>query len=207
MSSAQRTQLAQQIEQSANQAQDNPQLSSDLHQLAKAVADGNSSEISDAVKALETAAAQDSANQANSSSLDKASQALQNAADKLASATDSSNGQNSSQTQAPGQGQNPGQTQSPGQGQGISGQSGQNNTGNKTGRNEQVYVPGQVGSGASHISVDGNNGTVQSGNPVPYSQVIAQYAQMAHDAIDNGNIPPDLKNLIQGYFNSLEGHQ
>ncbi len=207
MSSAQRAQLAKQIEQSANQAQDNPQLSSDLHQLAKAVADGNSSEISDAVKALETAAAQDSANQANSSSLDKASQALQNAADKLASATDSSNGQNSSQTQAPGQGQNPGQTQSPGQGQGISGQSGQNNTGNKTGRNEQVYVPGQVGSGASHISVDGNNGTVQSGNPVPYSQVIAQYAQMAHDAIDNGNIPPDLKNLIQGYFNSLEGHQ
>jgi hypothetical protein len=205
MSSAQRAQLAKQIEQSANQALDNPQLSSALHQLAKAAADGNSSEISDAVKALETAAAQESANQANTSSIDKASQALQNAADKLASATDSGNGQNSSQTQSPGQGQTPGQTQSPGQGQGISGQSGQNNTGTQPGKNEQVYVPGQVGSGTSNISVDGSNGTVQSGNPVPYSQVIAQYAQMAHDSIDNSNMPPDLKDLIQSYFNSLEG--
>ena len=205
MSSAQRAQLAKQIEQSANQALDNPQLSSALHQLAKAVADGNSSEISDAVKALETAAAQESANQANTSSIDKASQALQNAADQLATATDSGNSQNSSQTQSPGQGQNPGQTQSPGGGQGISGQSGQNNTGTKPGKNEQVYVPGQVGSGTSNVSVDGSNGTVQSGNPVPYSQVIAQYAQMAHDSIDNSNIPPDLKDLIRGYFNSLEG--
>jgi hypothetical protein len=207
MSSAQRAQLAKQIEQSANQAQDNPQLSSALHQLAKAVADGNSSEVSDAVKALETAAAQEGANQANTSGIDKASQALQNAADKLATATDSGSGQNSSQTQAPGQGQNPGQTQSPSQGQGISGQSGQSNTGTRPGKNEQVYVPGQVGSGTSNISVDGNNGTVQSGNPVPYSQVIAQYTQMAHDAIDNSNIPPDLKDLIRGYFNSLEGRQ
>jgi hypothetical protein len=30
---------------------------------------------------------------------------------------------------------------------------------------------------------------------------------MAHDAIDNSNIPPDLKDLIRGYFNSLEGRQ
>jgi chromosome segregation ATPase len=207
MSSAQRAQLAKQLEQSANQAQGNPQLSSALHQLAKAVADGNSSEISDAVKALETAAAQESANQGNTSGIDKASQALQNAADKLATATDSGSGQNSSQTQAPGQGQTPGQTQSPSQGQGISGQSGQNNTGTRPGKNEQVYVPGQVGSGTSNISVDGNNGTVQPGNPVPYSQVIAQYTQMAHDAVDNSNIPPDLKDLIRGYFNSLEGRQ
>jgi hypothetical protein len=203
MNSAQRAQLAQQIEQSANQAQDNPQISSALHQLAKAVAGGNSSEISDAIKALETAAAQNSANQANSSSLDKASQALQNAADKLASSTDNGNGQVATQAQAPGQVQNPGKTQAPGQG--INGQSGQNNSGRQPGKNEQVFVPGQVGSGSSNISVDGNNGTAQSGNSVPYSQVIAQYAQMAHDAIDNSNIPPDLKNLIQGYFNSLEG--
>lgn len=207
MNSTQRAQLAKQIEQSANQAQGNPQLSSALHQLAKAVADGNSGEISDAIKALETASAQQSANQANTSGIDKASQALQNAADKLATATDSGSSQNSSQAQAPGQGQNPGQTQVPAQGQGVSGQSGQNNTGTRSGKNEQVYVPGQVGSGTSNVSVDGSNGTVQSGSSVPYSQVIAQYAQMAHDAIDNSNVPPDLKDLIRGYFNSLEGRQ
>jgi len=48
---------------------------------------------------------------------------------------------------------------------------------------------------------------VQPGSPVAYSKVIAQYVQMEHDAIDNSNIPPDLKDLIQGYFNSLEGQQ
>jgi len=207
MTSAQRAQLAQQIERAANQGQNNPQLSSALHQLAKAVADGNPNEVSDATKTLESAASQNSANKATNDSINQASQSLQNAANALASSTDNSNGQNASQTQTPGQGQNPGQTNAPGQGQSIGGQSEQNNPHNNSGKNEQVFVPGQVGSGTSNISVDGSTGTVQSGNPVPYSQVIAQYSQMAHDAIQDSNIPPDLKNLIQDYFNSLEGRQ
>ncbi len=210
MTPAQRTQIAQQIERAANQGQNNPQLSSALHQLAKAVADANPSEVSDASKTLENAASQDSANNASNDSINQASQSLQNAANALASSTDNSNSQNTSQTQVPGQGQNPGRTNAPGQGQSIGGQGGQggqNNTNNNSGKNEQVFVPGQVGSGTSNISVDGSTGTVQSGNSVPYSQVIAQYSQMAHDAIQNSNIPPDLKNLIQNYFNSLEGRQ
>ena len=207
MTPAQRAQLAQQIEQAASQGQNNPQLSSALHQLAKAVAEGNPNEVSDATKTLESAASQDSANKASNDSINQASQSLQNAANTLASSTDNSNGQNAGQTQTPGQGQNPGQSKTPGQGQGIGGQSGQNNTNNNSGKNEQVFVPGQIGSGTSNISVDGNTGTVQSGNSVPYSQVIAQYSQMAHDAIQDSNIPPDLKNLIQDYFNSLERRQ
>ena len=207
MTPAQRAQLAQQIEQAASQGQNNPQLSSALHQLAKAVAEGNPNEVSDATKTLESAASQDSANKASNDSINQASQSLQNAANALASSTDNSNGQNASQTQTPGQGQNPGQSKAPGQGQGIGGQSGQNNTNNNSGKNEQVFVPGQIGSGTSNISIDGNTGTVQSGNSVPYSQVIAQYSQMAHDAIQDSNIPPDLKNLIQDYFNSLERRQ
>ena len=207
MTPAQRAQLAQQIEQAASQGRNNPQLSSALHQLAKAVAEGNPNEVSDATKTLESAASQDSANKASNDSINQASQSLQNAANALASSTDNSNGQNASQTQTPGQGQNPGQSKTPGQGQGIGGQSGQNNTNNNSGKNEQVFVPGQVGSGTSNISVDGSTGTVQSGNSVPYSQVIAQYSQMAHDAIQDSNIPPDLKNLIQDYFNSLERRQ
>jgi hypothetical protein len=204
---AQRAQLSQEIERAANQAQNNAQLSSALHQLAKAVADVKPGEVSDATKTLESAAAQDSANQTSTDSIDQASQSLQNAANAIAASTDSSNGQNSSQSQTPGQGRNPGQTKATGQGQGISGQSGQNNTNNNAGKNEQVFVPGQVGSGTSNISVDGSSNSVQSGKPVPYSQVIAQYSQMAHDSINNSNIPPDLKNLIQDYFNSLEGRQ
>src|SRR5436305_603009 len=140
MTPAQRAQLAQQIERAANQGQNNPQLSSALHQLAKAVADGNPSEISDATKTLESAASQDRVNQASNDSINQASQSLQNAANALASSTDNSTGQSAGQTQNPGQGQNPGQTKAPGNGQRISAQSGQNNSNNKSGKNEQVSV-------------------------------------------------------------------
>ncbi len=237
MTAAQRAQLAQQIEQAANQARQNPQLSSALHQLAKAVADGSPSDVSDAIKAVENAVAQDTANQENNNSIGQASQTLQNTANALASATDNTSGQNQAQNQGQGQNQNqgqgqnqgrgqiPGQGQSPGQGQGQNqgqgqgqnqgqnqgqgnnGTGGQNGTGNKHGKNDQVYVPGQVSSGTSTITNNGNNGTVQPGRSVPYSKVIAQYQQMAHDDIDSSNIPPDLKDLIQEYYNSLEGQQ
>ena len=66
-------------------------------------------------------------------------------------------------------------------------------------------MPGQTGSGSSTQSNDGNNGVVQNGSSVPYSQVIEQYNQMAHDAIDNSNVSPEMKDLVHGYFNSLEG--
>ena len=241
MTAAQRAQLAQQIEQAANQARQNPQLSSALHQLAKAVADGSPSDVSDAINAVENAATQDTANQENNNSIDQASQTLQNTATALASATDNTSGQNQAQNQGQGQNQNqgqgqgqgqnqgqgqiPGQGQSPGQGQGQNqgqgqgqnqgqnqgqgnnGTGGQTGTGNKQGKNDQVYVPGQVTSGTSTITNNGNNGIVQPGRPVPYSKVIAQYQQMAHDDIDSSNIPPDLKDLIQEYYNSLEGQQ
>src|SRR5229473_787650 len=88
-----------QIEQSASQALGNPQLNAALHQLARAVADNNPGEISDAVKALEAAAAQDSANQNTNNSINQASQTLQNVANALASSTDNSTSQNPSQSQ------------------------------------------------------------------------------------------------------------
>jgi hypothetical protein len=219
MTPAQRAELAQQIEQSASQALGNPQLNAALHQLAKAVADNNPGEISDAIKALEAAAAQDSANQNTNNSINQASQTLQNVANALASSTDNSTSQNPSQSQTSAQGQNPGQgqasgqAQNPGQGQSNipsqsnNGSGAQNNTGHKSGKNEQVDIPGQLGTGTSMADGNGGNGQVQPGTTVPYSQVIADYEQMAHEAIDNSNIPPDLKNLIQGYFNSLEGQK
>ena len=68
-----------------------------------------------------------------------------------------------------------------------------------------LFVPGQIGSGNSTQSNDGNNSVVQNGSSIPYSQVIERYKQMAHDAIDNSDISPDLKDLVHGYFNTLEG--
>jgi len=218
MTPAQRAQLAQQLEQAANQAHQDPKLSASLHQLAKSIADGSSSEVSDASNAVQTAASQDATDQSQSNSIDQASQSLQQAANALASATDGTTAQNQNQGQGQGQGQQPGQGQGQqpgqgqGQGQGNGGNGGLgnggghgNNTGSKSGQNEQVFVPGQIGSGSSSQSNDGNNGLVQNGDAVPYSRVIQQYDQLAHDAIDNTNISPDLKDLVHGYFSALEG--
>src|SRR5260370_19967186 len=128
MTTAQRAQLAQQIEQAANQALGNPQLSSALHQLAKAVAGGSPSEVSDAAKAFETAAAHDSANQAASNTIHKADQTLQNVSDPLASNIDNSNIKTAGQGQSSSQGQNQG-APGKGQGQGKKGTAGDQNKG------------------------------------------------------------------------------
>src|SRR6266496_2165493 len=217
MTPAQRAQLAQQLEQAANQAQQNPNLSAALHQLARSVAGGSTSEISDASKAIQAAAAQDAATQAQNNTINQVSQSLQQAANALTSATDGTTAQNQNQAQQQAQGQQQVQGQQQGKGQGQALQPGQgskgglgnggkgNNPGSKTGKNETVTVPGQIGSGTSTQSNDGSNGVVQNGSTVPYSQVIQQYSQMAHDAIDNSSISPSLKDLVHSYFNTLEG--
>lgn len=208
MTPAQRSQLAQQIEAAANQSGGDPQLSSALHQLAKAVADGTPDEITDATKAVESAAAQDNASQQTSSSIDQASQGLQQAANSLTASSDTSTADKPvSGGQQPGQGQNPGQSQGQSPGQSPQGANGQGSSGSKPGKNEQIFVPGQQGTGTSNITDNGGSGTVQSGTSVSYSQVIAAYMQMAHDEIDNSNIPPDLKNLVQQYYSTLEGQK
>ncbi|MBV9689430.1 MAG: hypothetical protein JO202_06940 [Ktedonobacteraceae bacterium] len=218
LSAAQRSQLAQQVEKAANQASQNPALSSALHQLAKSIADGSQSEVSDSINAVNAATAQDVAVQAQESAINQASQSLQQAANGLATATDNAQGQGrgqGQQGQGQGQGQNQGQgqqgqNQGRGQGQGQqgaggTGSGGNNGAGNKSGKNEQVYVSGQIGIGSSTLSNNGSNGIVQPGNAVPYSEVIEQYSQMAHDAIDNSSISPDMKDLVQGYFDTLGG--
>ncbi len=208
MTADQRAQLSQQIASAANAASGNPQLASALQQLAKSVADGNASDIAQAIQAVQNAAAQASTDQSTSNSINQAAQALQNIANAIASSTNSSANATSNQVPNagnPGQGRSPSSSQSPGQGD--QGTGGQGNKGSKTGKNEQVYVPGQVGSGSSTTTSNGDSGTVQPGSPVSYAQVLEQYTQMAHDAIDNSNIPPDLKNLIGGYFNSLNGQK
>lgn len=211
MTPQQRQQLAQQLAQAANAAIQDPALSSALQQLSKAVASGDQSDITSATNAVEQAAVQEAATQAQSSSIGQTEQALQQTANAFASSTDSSSqtaqgqqqGQQSQGQQSQGQGQG---QQSQGQGgQGVGGTKGNNSSGNKSGKDEQVTVPGQIGSGTSTESTGGNNTPVQPGHPVAYSQVIAQYAQAAHDAIDNSSVSPDLKDLVHGYFNNLEG--
>ena len=235
LSQAQRDQLAQELENAANQANLNPDLKSALHQLAQALTENNAKEIANASQALQSAANQTATDSNSQATLTQASQSLQNAANNLAAPTDSPNGTSQGQPgqgqnqgqQEPGQGQGKGQPQQGqgqgghqghrgqgqgegrGQGQGQGGQGQQKQDGssgtNGQGKNEQVYVPGQINQGSGTQSTDNNSSAVQSGDQVSYSQVIAQYSQMAHDAIDNSSISPDDKDLVHDYFNSLEG--
>ncbi|MBV9711689.1 MAG: hypothetical protein JO011_12365, partial [Ktedonobacteraceae bacterium] len=234
MSPEQRAQLSQQLENAANQASQDQSLSSALHQTAKAVADGSQSEVNDAAKSMQAASAQNATTQAKENSINRASQSLQQVANNLASSNDGSNAQNQEQAQSQNQGQQgqtpgqnqgqqgqqgqgqqnqgqqsqaqgQGQGQNQGQGQGKGSSTGNNGTSNNQGKNEQVMIPGQTSSGSSTQSADNNTGIVQPGNSVPYSQVIQQYNQMAHDEIDNSNISPGQKDLVHDYFNHLEG--
>src|SRR5438876_10312000 len=103
MSPGQRAQVSQQLENAANQANQDPALSSALHQTAKAVADGNQSEVNDASKTLQANATQNAATQAKENSINQASQSLQQVANNLATANDGSNTQNQNQGQNQGQ--------------------------------------------------------------------------------------------------------
>lgn len=219
LSQAQRDQLAQQLQIAASQASQNSDVQSALRQLAQALTDKDIKGMANASQALQATANQTAVDNNSQSSLNQASQGLQNAANNLAAPTDNPNGssqgqQGQGQNQGQqGQGQNQGQQgqgqQGQGQGQGGQGQgqgqdgSGKTNQGH--GKNEQVYVAGQINQGSSTQSTDNSSSSVQSGNQVPYSQVIAQYNQMAHDAIDNSNVSPDDKDLVHDYFNSLGG--
>jgi hypothetical protein len=83
---------------------------------------------------------------------------------------------------------------------------------------EPIYAPQRLGgSGEDTITLPGSgdpNGEVQgqsgvtpgTNNPsqVPYTQVFAEYANAYRQAIDSGQVPPSLRDLIRQYFSSLE---
>jgi hypothetical protein len=83
---------------------------------------------------------------------------------------------------------------------------------------EPIYSSQRLGgSGEDTVSLPGSgdpNGEVQgqsgvtpgTNNPsqVPYSQVFAEYANAYRQAIDSGQVPPQLRDLIRQYFSSLE---
>jgi hypothetical protein len=83
---------------------------------------------------------------------------------------------------------------------------------------EPIYAPQRLGgTGDDTVTLPGSgdpNGEVQgqsgitpgTNNPsqVPYSQVFAEYANAYRQAIDSGQVPPQLRDLIRQYFSSLE---
>ncbi|MDQ2741129.1 MAG: hypothetical protein M3Z66_02340 [Chloroflexota bacterium] len=129
----------------------------------------------------------------------------------------SGSGQGQGRGTGTGSGQGAGRGQSSGNGRGSSGSGGAGGTGGhgigggRGGSGGQgsghlgtrVYIPGKFGKGTHTIQNGGPNGAPLRGSTVPYRQVIGQYAQTAHTALDRASLPPSMQTYVRQYFSSI----
>jgi hypothetical protein len=133
-------------------------------------------------------------------------------------------GKGTGQGTRPGQGNRPGAAGRVGRGNGRgvgagqgrqasarsgSGTSGAHGNGGRGGRaatrgghTETVYVPGKQGKGREIVK-NGPKGAPQAGALVPYQQVLGQYTQQAHQALDRGSLPPSVQSYVHRYFSTI----
>lgn len=116
-----------------------------------------------------------------------------------------------------GSGQGTGRGQGSGSGHGSSGSGGAGGTGGHGiggGRggsggqgsghlSTRVYIPGKFGKGTHTIQNGGPSGAPLRGSTVPYRQVIGQYEQTAHTALDRAALPPSMQAYVRQYFSSI----
>ena len=98
----------------------------------------------------------------------------------------------------PGAGAALGQSASGAHGKGGRGASGLT----RNGRSVTVFIPGKQGRGAEIVR-NGPKGAPASGAYVPYQQVVGQYTQGAHQALDQAALPPSLQGYVRRYFPTL----
>jgi len=105
-----------------------------------------------------------------------------------------------------GKGRGTGQAAGATLGQGVSGAHGTGGRGasglTRNGRSVTVFIPGKQGKGAEIVR-NGPKGAPASGAYVPYQQVVGQYTQGAHQALDQATLPPPLQGYVRRYFTTL----
>jgi hypothetical protein len=124
-------------------------------------------------------------------------------------------GSGSGSGQGKGTGTGQGSGNGKGQGQGSGSGSGQGGTGGHgigggrggpgahgRGRYATVYVPGTQHSGPHSVRL-GPNGQPQTGQIIPYRQVIGQYQRTAHTALDHSALTPAQQRAVLRYFSSI----
>lgn len=72
----------------------------------------------------------------------------------------------------------------------------------RNGRSVTVFIPGKQGRGAEIVR-NGPKGAPATGAYVPYQQVVGQYTQGAHQALDQAALPPSLQGYVRRYFTTL----
>jgi len=129
----------------------------------------------------------------------------------------SGSGQGQGRGTGTGSGQGTGRGQGSGNGRGSSGSGGAGGTGGHGiggGRggsggqgsghlSTRVYIPGKFGKGTHTIQNGGPSGAPLRGSTVPYRQVIGQYEQTAHTALDRAALPPSMQTYVRQYFSSI----
>jgi len=97
----------------------------------------------------------------------------------------------------------------------VNGQGGQSGHHEDTGSDNSVTVPNErlngKGNGVGLQEENGSPSTTTGGprtaaggqSRVPYTQVYGQYAQAADEALQTGEVPAELRDLVRDYFSSL----
>jgi hypothetical protein len=113
-------------------------------------------------------------------------------------------------------GQQAGLSSAPG---GLGDQQGESRHSEDAGSDDSVYAPRRIGGDGRQIvlpDTQGQNVPNPSGrastapggdSSVPYEEVYGEYAKVADDALQTGQVPPDMRDYVRDYFSSLDPNQ
>jgi hypothetical protein len=232
----QQQQLANQMEQLANSVQNSdPNLAQQLRDAAQAMREGRNQDAKNALNQAANSLDKAQQSQANQKALQQVSQSLNNQRNQLSRDQGQQQGQNGNGGQSEPSGAESGQASSegsegmPGEGEGeanipSSGQAGDGSAQNSqhsedSGSSNSVYAPQRLNEKGEVVQLPearGQNAPNPSGRPnqapsgsssVPYQQVYSQYAQAADEAIQNGDVPVEMRDYVREYFSSLNPRQ
>lgn len=225
-------QLAQQMRQAAQQMREGnaQQVQQSLQQAAKSLQQAQqqsaASQALDNAQQRTEAARQAIAEQA--AQQQQAQQAQAGQPQQGQQAQQAQQGQSSQQGSAAQQGATmAGDNNQPGaqQSSAASTQNGQPSTQNSSqksddfGSSDQVYAPQRLGSDGKQVvlpdsqgqaapNAQGRPNTAPAGSStVPYEQVYGDYSKAADDAIQTGQVPPEMRDYVRDYFSSLDPRQ
>jgi len=216
--------LADQLEQAAESLSGtDPQTAQALQDAAEALRNGDTTGAQQALQQAGQSMQQAGQQAAQSQAAGQASDQVTDAQRAIAQA--GQQGQQGQEGQGQGQGSGGGAGTGTGNGQGAGGETqGQNGTGGATDGGvsdyEPIYAPSHIGgSGGTDVQVpeggsgdpgddvvgEGPTGEQNTGEvTVPYNEVYADYRDSAYSAVNEGDYPPEIRDIVRQYFSSLE---
>ncbi|MGK0465652.1 hypothetical protein [Clostridium sp.] len=191
----------------ASAATSNSDLKDGLDALGDGISSGDENAINSSVDQISKIAKKGTASE-------DMNKALAQVQEELQGETTDGQEQKQAQGQGAGQGQGSGSGSGSGQGQGAGGSGAGSGTGNKdlgvtpygsggTGTASGLTGKKNDNSGSSDSFIT-NNPNAELGNLKPYDQVIGEYTDKAMESLNSNEIPDGMRDVIKGYFTSLQ---